>query len=650
MNDAVSATGSLKHIPRCLIQRKQWVLYKLRWNQKRGKYDKVPFQPSGSHASSTNSKTWTTFDHAKASFELLGEFYGLGIVLTKCDPFCGLDLDDCVDPENREITPWARTLLDKISKAYIEYSPSGRGLRAFFRGTLPPGRRRLKVESGTLEIYDDGRFLTVTGNVYQDPPETLTSEQSFIDELFDGDLFSSNNQLANDLILSTPLQGEEFLKSQIDETIEKAKRANNGEKFERLFTGDWTGYPSQSEADMAFCQMLAFWTDCNEIAMDQIFRESALYREKWERPDYMARTIRGAIEFQKSKPQEQFEKIEAHEDEPDGDGPLPLLQIASVLERPIEYLIDGLWLLDSVGFCSAQPKSCKTWLSLELGISVASGTKAFGHYQAKKGKVIAFNAEDDPARATKQRIKGFCNAKGIKLESLDFHLIDLPSLLIDDPSIQKRIEQTIIEERPALMILDPFFNLHGKDEDRSKELSPLLQFLRILSRKHQTSLMLICHDKKPSRGSPIRRASQARGSNSLEGWADNMIFLDDVKYQPDLTKIQITHRSGPPVAPFYFKRIIEGKNGHIIRAELEKLDEGDLIQAKESDVQDSITELLKSSKTPLGSEQIRERLGIRRNDVIQAINDLMSFGAISLVQDEKDKRKKKYRYQSLLGT
>ncbi|GGN23901.1 hypothetical protein GCM10009021_26890 [Halarchaeum nitratireducens] len=71
-----------------------------------------------------------------------------------------------------------------------------------------------------------------------------------------------------------------------EELLEKARNASNGEKFERLWNGRLGGYESQSEADMAFCCLLAFWTGGDESQMDRLFRESGLMREKWDEVHY----------------------------------------------------------------------------------------------------------------------------------------------------------------------------------------------------------------------------------------------------------------------------------------------------------------------------------------------------------------------------
>jgi primase-polymerase (primpol)-like protein len=94
-----------------------------------------------------------------AAYEIGEPFAGIGFVLTPDDPFAGIDLDHCRDPETGEIEPWASEIVDRF-QSYTEISPSGAGIRIFIRGTLPAGKGRHR---GRVEVYDRGRFLTVTG-------------------------------------------------------------------------------------------------------------------------------------------------------------------------------------------------------------------------------------------------------------------------------------------------------------------------------------------------------------------------------------------------------------------------------------------------------------------------------------------------------
>jgi putative DNA primase/helicase len=84
---------------------------------------------------------------------------GIGFVFSDADPFCGIDLDDCRNPETGEIVPWAQEIICRVGDGYTEISPSGRGIHVIIRGDVRGGGMR----RGPVEMYSRGRYFTITG-------------------------------------------------------------------------------------------------------------------------------------------------------------------------------------------------------------------------------------------------------------------------------------------------------------------------------------------------------------------------------------------------------------------------------------------------------------------------------------------------------
>jgi primase-polymerase (primpol)-like protein len=103
--------------------------------------------------------TWRSFEEAVEALNT-GRYHGLGFMLCSADPFVGIDLDNCRNPETGEIEPWAQEIIDSVADKYVEASPGGRGVHILTRGTLRGGRKK-----GDLEVYGQERFLTFTGRV-----------------------------------------------------------------------------------------------------------------------------------------------------------------------------------------------------------------------------------------------------------------------------------------------------------------------------------------------------------------------------------------------------------------------------------------------------------------------------------------------------
>jgi len=134
-----------------------WAAWQYRWGN--GRWTKVPLQPDGRAASSTNPETWCPFEYAQCAY-FSHQLDGIGFILSDRDPFCVVDLDHCRDRETGRIDPIAASYIARLN-SYTEISVSGCGIHVFVRAKLPPRHRRL----GHFEIYDSARFITVSGAV-----------------------------------------------------------------------------------------------------------------------------------------------------------------------------------------------------------------------------------------------------------------------------------------------------------------------------------------------------------------------------------------------------------------------------------------------------------------------------------------------------
>jgi putative DNA primase/helicase len=280
-------------VPEALVQRPQWVVWKYerrRVGNAGWKWTKLPVNPlTGRNARSNQPDTWSTFQEALSALQNHPEVYsGIGYMFSAEDPFCGVDFDDCRDPETGVIDEWAAQLVTRFA-SYTEVSPSRTGLKTFVRGTKPEGRNR----PGHIEMYDCGRYFAVTGQRLPETPPTVEERQAELERL--QQCLNHGSGQRDDEPPTEEIQQPPHCLTDL-ELIEKAKHAGNGEKFSRLWSGDTSGYPSQSEADLALCCLLAFWTGRDPARIDSLFRQSGLYREKWDRADYRAKTIQMALD------------------------------------------------------------------------------------------------------------------------------------------------------------------------------------------------------------------------------------------------------------------------------------------------------------------------------------------------------------------
>ena len=257
-------------LPQRLEAVRQWVCW--RYEERDGKATKVPVNPrTGGNASSTNPETWGGIDDALRHYHQNPvRVSGIGYVLAPCDDVIGVDLDHCITATGT-LEPWAAAIVAKLD-SYAEISPSGAGLRIFLQGQLPEGGRK----RGNVEMYDRGRFLTVTGNHVEGTPLEVNERQAAIDALH-AEVFADRRPAAPDRTAAAqPVSLADA------DLLAKARAAKDGRLFSALWDGDASGYPSKSEADLALCNLLAFWTGNDSKRIDQLFRQSGLYRPKWD--------------------------------------------------------------------------------------------------------------------------------------------------------------------------------------------------------------------------------------------------------------------------------------------------------------------------------------------------------------------------------
>lgn len=263
------------NLPKELRDNGKFCVWKYEPRKGKTKPGKVPYQISGKRAQSNNEHTFSNYSDAVA---VVSHYDGLGLGIFR--DFSAVDVDHCVNTDGT-LTATGQSVVQIFKGCYIEKSPSGTGLRVIFKASgFMYDSTKYYINNSKLgvEVYVYGatnKFVTVTGNVYQqgDVIEAEAQLQTLLDTFMLRNIKPRDEQ---------PAVTASYLSDDI--VIEKAKAAKNGVAFAKLWEGDISGYPSQSEADLAFCSHLAFWCGRDIAQMDRLFRRSELYRDKWDRP------------------------------------------------------------------------------------------------------------------------------------------------------------------------------------------------------------------------------------------------------------------------------------------------------------------------------------------------------------------------------
>jgi len=288
--------------------------------------------------------------------------------------------------------------------------------------------------------------------------------------------------------------------------------------------------------------------------------------------------------------------------------PFEVVRVAHVKasDNTTPWLVTGLWGEQSVGFIGGTPKSCKTWLSLELAVAVASGRPCLGRFPVHRPGPVVVYAAEDAAMAVRTRVEGIARARGVNLNRLAVGLINESSVRLDNAEHRERLDATVAKVRPRLLILDPLVRLHAGDENSAADVSRMLGFLRDLQRRHRVAIALVHHVRKSGAAQP---GQALRGSGDLHAWSDSSLFLIKRKGQLEL---HAEHRAHRPPEPF----VVELRQDPLHLAVVG----GSEAASPPDALSDQIVAVL--SQEPMTRTALRDRLRIR--------NERLSWALVAL--------------------
>jgi hypothetical protein len=225
---------------------------------------------------------------------------------------------------------------------------------------------------------------------------------------------------------------------------------------------------------------------------------------------------------------------------------LPVLRACELPHEAPEqrWLVRDLWAQEGVGVIGGSPKCLKSWLGLEIAVSLASETPCLGRFEpALRGRALLYMAED-AIPDVRARLESLCRHHRVELAALDIFVITASTLRIDLASDQQRLMATVAAIRPQLVLLDPLVRLHRRDENSSADMSALLGFLRQLQREQRTAVILVHHARK--NGAAGQPGHALRGSSDLHAFGDSNLYL---KRNRDRIVLTFEHRAASSPRP-----------------------------------------------------------------------------------------------------
>ncbi|MBK8980718.1 MAG: AAA family ATPase [Planctomycetes bacterium] len=295
--------------------------------------------------------------------------------------------------------------------------------------------------------------------------------------------------------------------------------------------------------------------------------------------------------------------------------PLPVVRAACLESEPAEqrWLIEGLWARAAIGLIGGAPKCCKTWFGLDLAVSVATGTRALGHFETStRGPALIYLAEDGLPQV-RSRIDALCRHRGIDISALDLHVITAPVLRLDLRSDQERLAEAVERLRPRLLLLDPLVRLHRLDENSAAEISGLLGYIRDLQRRFDAAVVLVHHASKKQRSQP---GQALRGSSDLHAIGDCNAYLARHGNHIVLT---IEHRAARSPEPLTLDLVADanGNATHLrVRADTAAA------PPQTRPLEEQVLALLVAADGPMTRTALRARLGINNQRLGIVLNQL----------------------------
>lgn len=282
------------------------------------------------------------------------------------------------------------------------------------------------------------------------------------------------------------------------------------------------------------------------------------------------------------------------------------------------WLVDTLWARAAVGVLGGAPKCCKSWLALDLAVSVATGTPCLGTFTVvDPGPVLLYMAED-AAPIVKARLAGICRARSLDLTNAPIHVITSPALRLDRGRDQARLRHTIRGLAPRLLVLDPFVRLHRIDENDAGEVSALLGYLRTLQRQHDVAVLVVHHARKNGGAG----GQALRGSGDFYAWGDSYLY---VRRQKGALVLAIEHRAAPAPEPLRLELVVRDDIDVHLAINLDDVPPDDDAR---HDLDRLLLDALGRAAQPLSRAQLRAELRVRNERLGDTLVRLAAAGTI----------------------
>ena len=299
--------------------------------------------------------------------------------------------------------------------------------------------------------------------------------------------------------------------------------------------------------------------------------------------------------------------------------PLPVVRVGEIRseDKARRWLIEQLWGESSVGVIGGAPKCSKTWLGLDMALSVATGTACLGKYAVPQAGPVLIYLAEDALPVVRERVAGMARHRGLDLAGVEVHVITAPTLRLDRDPHRGRLLETAKRLRPRLLLLDPLVRLHAIDENHAGEVAGLLAYFRSLQRQLDLSVVLVHHTRKNAAGG-VAAGQGLRGSSDLHAFGDSNLYL---RRSRERLVLSSEHRAAPAGPPVHLELVAtSAETTHLeVVAELDG--------EKRQTLQEQVLALLAPGEAQTRAK-LRQTLAVKNERLGEALESLQRTGRV----------------------
>lgn len=603
----------------------QWVLWRYVENEEGEKPKKFPFTRYNKVAKANDPATWLSYSEVtNALNESDGAYDGIGLMFD--GTVLGVDLDSCLD-EGEITDPIVKAFVD-AGNTYTDISPSGTGLHLYFKLTSP--LKLSKNKRSGVELYTESRFFTFSKKLFkQNVVRTITPAEAEALLKILGYPWNAVAEAVNQVVSGNS--------TNLDLEIVKQKMfaSQNGTEIKALYEGDTSTYGGDtSSADAALCQHLNYWTGGNREAMKTLWLDSGLaQRDKTQTiEDYVERTLNFALASSQGVTEPKLTVSET--DTSSSIGEMNPYDIFSKIEMDLEdflkldgktdWLVQDLMTKGSLNLIASPPAQGKTFLALNIALSVAYGNPVFGKFKVPKTTgVLIVNEEDTdtelsgrlqamvPDKRDSDRIKLYCNS-GMK--------------------VTKEWAEALIKlankHSAGVVILDNLAAMSLANENDAQAVREVIDCFMLLVRKGIT-VILIHHDRKSQSGESGNSSSldSVRGSGVIPAAVHGYLSIRGGKDGKFVVSQKKLKANSPKVKDFVVQMHNNVTSDNSFHFEFEYLGEHDPDLTASDGVEEQVIRLCQKH----GEDFIFTRKTLVKNKVSNSVDDKTMITALKLM-------------------